>query len=629
MEHFIRQFKAVPIQTKEIGDFNREITNKTLEIGFVFAPEVLSSYNKEELNKLIKDIKKNLFLSSEEMNQTFHKSWKKVRDSPIGKLVMEQVLHYFTTYGFERMGIYSKDSVYIPQEELDLPHMIDPIEIMVIKGYTLEEFKEKTIKVVNSGIALKKETLDDFMSILIDCNIKEDEITAFKNRELKAMLYDLMGIVPENPVEFLRYVIYKTLGTSLLIKDKKTYYSLKESDGSKLSKYFHFYKTQYGLENLASIFFRYKSLFLAMRVNDKMKAYTNRLRKLADSFHVPLEEDLLNNVTSCIKKRSKVDFSRLNNALKKANTFRKIRLAYALKYRMSSPESILFKIRNGKAYAKEFKFENKASAEIIYTTVMSHIIKDIQKNVFGKKIYIPERVNYALPATEKQFLGNVPFGTSIKAEKDMIVGVHWKNRDDKRIDLDLSMIDSKRKIGWDGMYRSNKRSILFSGDITDAPKPLGATESFYIGIQEKNENILNLNYFNFEEEKPVEFNLFVAKEHPESFKKNYTVRPYNILFNTKINIDTHQKVLGLVITEPTETTFYIMEASIGRTISSSNTPTMVHSRNYLIDSTKSSIELKEVLRKAGGVLVEDRNNADLDLSPESLEKDTLLKLIIG
>ncbi|KKL75008.1 hypothetical protein LCGC14_2059240, partial [marine sediment metagenome] len=55
------------------------------------------------------------------------------------------------------------------------------------------------------------------------------------------------------------------------------------------------------------------------------------------------------------------------------------------------------------------------------------VIKNVSKNVKGKKIYVPENITYSLPATEKQFTGFFPSGTCVKIPKDMIVGVHWKN----------------------------------------------------------------------------------------------------------------------------------------------------------------------------------------------------------
>ena len=62
-----------------------------------------------------------------------------------------------------------------------------------------------------------------------------------------------------------------------------------------------------------------------------------------------------------------------------------------------------------------------------------------------------------------------------------------------RIDLDLSMMNVGGKIGWDGMYRSSHGDVLFSGDVTDAPLPHGASEFFYISKQTNNSYLFMLN----------------------------------------------------------------------------------------------------------------------------------------
>ncbi len=46
-----------------------------------------------------------------------------------------------------------------------------------------------------------------------------------------------------------------------------------------------------------------------------------------------------------------------------------------------------------------------------------------------------------------------------------------------------------------------------------------------------------------------------------------------------------------------------------------------------ITSKKKKKASKELLEKAGGILVANKNECDIDLSPESLEKDTIINLI--
>jgi len=108
-------------------------------------------------------------------------------------------------------------------------------------------------------------------------------------------------------------------------------------------------------KDLGSIFLRYKPLFLAMKSISKNKTVFNRLRKDAVRMHKPLPVDYLNNVTNLLQ-REELDLKVLAAKLKDATIFRKIRLAYALNFRLNPSTSIVYKIRTGRGWATDFKW---------------------------------------------------------------------------------------------------------------------------------------------------------------------------------------------------------------------------------------------------------------------------------
>ena len=366
------------------------------------------------------------------MNATFHKSWAKVKNASMEQLVMEQLVHYLTTYGFEALGIYNEDSVYIPKEKLEIPELKEGIKLVVIKGYTEQEIKDKVIKLLQSGIALKEDTVKDVFTVAIEVGFKEKDIELVRNKEIKIAFYDHFGIVPNDPLEFLRYVIFKTTKSTLLIKNKmmisliKAYFTHNNiNDGKDITKAFKTYVKDNSLGRLAEIFYRFKPLFLAFRSNKEMKKIVNKIRRLAVEHHKPMQESYLNTITSQLKNNIAIDVKLLQEELDKVNIFRKIRLMYALKFRTIETDSILYKVRNGKSFATKFEFTNQDNAKRILDIVTKSIVNDMKSKVEGKKVYIPKDVIYALPATEKQFTGNIPSGSCIKVDKDMIFGVHW------------------------------------------------------------------------------------------------------------------------------------------------------------------------------------------------------------
>ena len=656
MKETIRLFKAVPIETKK-KKIDKEILKKTIEKGFILSPEV--TYNYPDCDSLIKLIEKSIGITAERLNNSFHKSWVKVKEADMEQLVVEQIAHYLTTYGKEQPTEYieekgeqwgvdnlggkiiglkdfksnkiGSDYIYIPKEKLEIPDLdIDDLKLIVIKGYTKKELKVKLLDLLNSGIALGEDTINDIVNVAIFVEVNEKEIEDIKNKEVKTALYDYLNLFPENPVEFLRYIVYKITSKTLLIKNLDLIDAIKEKKNLDIIKIFNEYEKKYGLERLAEIFYRFKPIFLAFRTNKKLKVIVNKIRRLAVKNHKPLPEDYLNTVTSKLKNNRKINKEILEKELKKVNIFRKIRLAYALKYRTNdNVNSILYRIRNGKGYATSFDSGKKNGVKVVLDIVIDSIVKDINKNVKGKKIYIPEYINYSLPSTEKMFTGNFPSGTYVSIPKDMIVGINWKNVKSDRIDLDLSVISQDGKTGWDTDYRTEDRNILFSGDITDAHGKNGATELFYVKKQSKKSLILLVNYYNYDSDIEVPFKIIVAKEEAKGFKGNYMVDPNNLVSVVESKITQKQKILGLLVTTLNGSRFYFAETYIGKSITSSNSDFVEHSRKYLFNFYENTINLKDILDKAGAKIIEDKDKADIDLSPEELEKDSILKLLIN
>ena len=655
MKATIRLFKAVPVETKK-KKVDKEILKKTIKKGFILSPEVI--YNYPDCDGLIKLIEKHVGITAEKLNSSFHKSWAKIKESDMEQLVVEQLAHYLTTYGKEQpeeyleekgkqwnvdnlggkiigLGDFKSDKVgtnyvYIPKEKLEIPEIdIDGIKLIVIKGYTKKELKVKLLNLLETGIALSKDTIDDVIEIATFVEVNEEDIANIRNKEVKTALYDYLNLFPKNPVEFLRYIVFKATSKTLLIKNSDLINEIKDKKNLNIIKIFDEYKKKYGLEKLAETFYRFKPIWLAFKTNKKLKPTIHKIRKLAVKNHKPLPEDFLNMVTAKLKKNGKINKAILEDELNKVNIFRKIRLAYALKFRTKDVNSILYRIRSGKSYATSFNFEKKNGVKVALNIVIDSIVKDVSKNVKGKKIYIPEYINYSLPSTEKQFTGNFPSGTYVSVPKDMIVGINWKNVKSHRIDLDLSVISADEKIGWDAGYRTNSGDILFSGDMTDAMGKNGSTELFYIKKQIKKSLILLVNYYNFDEEVEVPFKIIVAKEKANNFGQNYMVDPNNLISIAESKMDQKQKILGLLVTTLNGSRFYFVETYIGKSITSSNSDFVEHSRKYLFDFYENTINLKDILDKAGAKIVKDKTKADIDLSPEGLEKDSILNLIIN
>lgn len=236
---------------------------------------------------------------------------------------------------------------------------------------------------------------------------------------------------------------------------------------------------------------------------------------------------------------------------------------------------------------------------------------------------------YALPTTEKQFIGNIPSGSYVEVGEDMVMGVRWSNVERHRVDLDLSMANISGKLGWDGAYRGN--DTQFSGDITDAPH--GATEVFRIGNQAEGLWMVNLNFFNYEENCKVPFKMFVGSDS-QAINKNYLVDANKV----KLVVDSvfdgeRQKALGVIYADEKTRRFIFAETAFDNLRSSRHTDYAQYALDYIKSQYTEVIDLNQLIVKAGGTVVtevpaEPEEDVEyIDLSIEALDKTTIIDLL--
>lgn len=669
-----------------LGEKSNSVSEEGLKYGLLVPSSASETVVKEAIELYGKD--------GQKWNQTFHKDFEIVRNAPIEDLIAQQIMHYITTYGFESLGIYREDLVYIPKEKLEIPELdVDNIELITIKPYTSEQLTEKLMGLLTSGIALSEQTVKDVMvlSDFIDKN-RFDEIV---NREIKTTLYDKYNIMPRNPEEFLRFLLFKLTNGTLKIQNADTIRAIKKSDKAKALNMLQLYviKTPNGYEKLSSIFLRNKNLFLALKIKQdecrtekdevtrkSINALINKLRKMANSNHKPLKRNILDCLTDT---NVNINVNELCSALDNVTIFREIRILNGILYRLYGNNNVVYKIRNGKSYVTNLPPKTQAyikKLEDISQIIKTHLVDRISTNVKGKYIYIPNNITYAAPTSEKQFNGNIPAGSYIEVPRidDLVYGVHWTNlpgdgkyqsrgfygeikpKGEERVDLDLKQMNKNEVFGWDASYRSSASDILFSGDITDAPAPNGATELFYVGRNYGHGAFLiTLNMFTSNtKDVPFEFVLAKAPANSSAIRKNYAINPNDIIekIDMEIKNTERQKVLGLITIGDT-VKFYFNDFSAGGDVrtpkgcstSTRNSITM-GSFDYLRTYNMLQLKLNDLLKDAGAIVIDQPQysivqrtvmpdgtsqdsiqtmDADIDLSLSNITKDSLIHLLSG
>lgn len=631
-------FKAAP--TLENENFAAYTLNneKNLANGFFItdaAFKVCPCIADEKIFPLLKDkFGYNIF----ELNQGFYKSFGTVAGSTPQKLLINKLLHYFSTYGMESLGIFDRELVYVPNDALELPADAKPIKITVIDAIDNAEIETRAVKMINSGAALSEETINDLFSVIafLDINLNVDDVP---NKEFAMRLCERLKILPADPVQFLRLMIYIATGSTLLIKDVKTINGIRNSK-EKFDGYFAKYINDNGLSKLASVFHRFKPLWLAFKPrSDYMRLTINKMRKLADRCHKPVKPKLLETLTAA----QEINLDELKRELAKVTPYKKISLANAILYRQAAPDSIIYNIRNGKAFVDEYSGGLKFDAQKVLDAVIDSIAGDVAENVRGKKIYIPERFNYAAPVSEKRFVGNIPYGSSYTfASKSVVAGVHWFNlvvgKEEERVDLDLHLNSRTIDIGWHNDFgdanfiNAKERKIIFSGDMTDAPiNRGGATEAYFVGESLKDDMLmLNLNHYNrYDDSAPVPFKLILADVNQERVDKKYLLAAHEIAFCVPSEIDSGEMFLGFLIADELGAKkFYFATADMGNRIVSKSNDLTAQILSAMHTTFESFLSLREILARAGAVLDDvTADDCDINLDPAEVTKDILIGLL--
>ena len=601
-----KHLNVVPVDSTPVDRESTKKDNVYFDEGLIFQTGTL--WTKDVIIKYFQDNR----LSGDDLNKTFHKTWEKIKNSSRVELFMHQILHYLSTYGTDFEG-----DAYFPSEEYNIP---EDVRFTVIRGDTEQNISQRFRDMITSGMALKRETIDDIIEYLSPMTFNAPIEDCVKNKEAMALIAHRENILPKNPVEMLRVIVYKATDTTLLIKNKWVIDSIKSSKFNPEPL-----MEQYGLNNLARIFNRFKPVFLAFK--DKCPSTINKLSKLSKKYHEPMVENPLNMATH---KRIE-DLKYLRNATPYA-LFRALSACYE---RLNGKKNFIYQIRNGKSWTqhKDKDYDTDVLKENI-TTLTSFIKENM--NLQGTKVFIPDNIEYTVPTSEKTFVGSIPKGTKIYSDR-FVVGVYWENDWGAR-DLDLSSINCNGKVGWNSGFGQGDNNILYSGDMTDATN--GAIE--YLRFKKLTlPTLVNNNIFAGEVGCQYKIVLctddknFVQVHNSQESVKKYIADPNNVVFEQTCETVQKQTIIGAVLPCDTSNSSYtqcfvvLNMGSNNVSVSSIGNDDELNNISWrsIEESYNNPLTLRHVLTIMGASLVDDVTEADIDLSVRNLGKDSITNLL--
>lgn len=598
------------------------INKKAVKLGWIISPECCNKYVDEWLDSLTANY-----------NATFCKEWDDVISKSRFEIFLDQIRHYASTYGKLMKGEEIEGNGFVPNDGGVIPRFED---LKVLEPINAQTLGRKCFEVLKSGIALKDSTMkvmcDYFKETKYDgMDYAKDDVAEMlsevKNKEAMCYLSQKFGVLPADEFGMLRCIAFAYTGRMELIKSKATIAVIKAKSAESGFRSPLLNLTDEQEKRLSRIFLRFKPIFLAMKGEKKGKVggVVNRLRRLAVKNHKPFKIGFWESI---IKTEHPLD--EVKKRLVDLDNFRKIRLMMLCKERMNFPTtSGVFTIRNGKQFVRETyspKYDKNWVARLYYA-----IEESLCESLKAKAclVKMPDGYDIALPTSEKNFVGNFPYGTSFGMTKNNVIGVYWRNEWKTR-DYDLSYADlGGNRIGWNsawynGISRgSNSSSVIYSGDMTNANPE--AVELLYMR-DDAPDGIVMLNKFAGEDDSKFRF-FFANEEMAPTGMRNHMVNPNNIRFDTMIDFQGRgQKTIGLML----DNRFYLMDMGTGkgRVSTGKYAPIII---GAMKKKAKSFIDLKEVLYRAGFTMWQPAKDGEEEVKPDidftNLEKDTLINLL--
>lgn len=591
--------------------------------GFVLMGDVSNHL----FDKLISEHKSTV-LSEDALYKTFYKSFKTVLNTSEACRIQDQIASYASTYGTEFSG-----TMFVPNETYGTVVSGKPVlPVRLVRVVSQDQAKQIVSDFVNTGIALKQETMCDLFDILCELDYDFQECPV-KNKEMTILVATKLGIMPEKPEDFLRFMLYQATRSTLLIKNSYTVDCISKSQSARDA--LRNYVDQFGTEPLAQIFNRFKPLFLALKANIKivnlpasnssegqnssMRTIINKIAKQSKRLHKPMVQNPINTVTS----RPLMDSDA--HWLKNATTLALLRALDSIELAQYSPELQMYPIRNGRVYVKETDAttRNFGVMTLNRTMLMSELKSRV--NGQGKIVYIPDFIDYAVPASEKSFVGNVPVLTRVSNPDSITIGIHWRNEWGAR-DIDLSSLNTNGvKVGWNSSWQDDSR-IIYSGDVTDATD--GATEF----LQFKKGCDPQAIYANiYSGSQSTEYDLIVATQgHAGKFPDDACVKPEDVLMSTRLTSTRKESILGFITSNDMgEFTFIFTNYGFGTSAVSQHNEKSSNLLGAVDIKNAIRLSLVDVLVELGYTIVRTRDSdtpVDVDLSLTALTRDSIIKL---
>lgn len=483
-------------------------------------------------------------------NATFYREWQDVKSRNYEQLVVDQLIHYMSTYGTD----FSLGNGYVPNKSGDSPVMTYG-SLVPIASVTADEMKRRCIDMLSSGIALDSKdvnVLAEYIGAHGGC-----DVDSLKNREAKYIVHRSAGSHPSDPAEYVKYLVYLATGNTMMVNNaafRHGLYSAVNVNIERLGEEF----SRLGddeIDMLATVYFRFKKVILCMRrvlgwnpSYDNARRIINRIANRARKLKVPFKPGAWQTLLT----RDHVPADEAKSAIDRASMFSKAGLLLAADTRISRGKDAggtMYRVRNGKVFYRSGYVPNTDDTDWL-VKVCDMLLTSIVSTLAAKRktglVKADPRISVAMPTSGKNFLGNYPTGTIVSLGRHVLASVYWRNEWGTR-DFDLSMIDSDgATISWNTALRDMEGAMMHSGDMTNADPE--ASECIYMDTEHKSVAGAMLMLYQYSGENPNGKFRFIVGTHggPAKLDRGYMIDPKDIVLSIDSNISNTMTNLAAI-----------------------------------------------------------------------------------
>lgn len=417
---------------------------------------------------------------------------------------------------------------------------------IVLGMLSIDEFNNKLLEFINGNHAIDTQTSRLITTYLINYCSRVD-VDSINIKTVKYSYIVESGVLPKDPNDFLIVLAYIATKVPMLVKDKHTLEMMHLNADVLALHIIKYCNTSDGIDKLASVFYRNKSLFMSIKTglskNFKNERHLiNLIRRKAIKHHNPVKEALYKRVLS-----EHIPTNELIKLFTDMDTTYLIKILSGVTYRIlalnDGYDKAMYRIRNGNSKIDTFS-SNLCISEymVVYDTikdiVRSRIVFNINKYNIVFENTTGVNIDLGIPVNAKQLVGNLPYGTTIEysSETDVMFGIYWTEKYknyDRSVDLDLSLTTTNYKIGWDGDDVNDDGTIIYSGDVVSATN--GASEVIYINKVDVDE-MYDININNYSKTEDIDFVFSIANTiiDKSAFNKNYFMDEKDVKYSIPI-----------------------------------------------------------------------------------------------